>query len=159
MYQNFISYLYEAQHVLGNTSPIIRTRPATTRPTTLYACKIRGCECSFRLLMMGGVSAETCWASYKYEIKFWYTVASCWISYVNILCCTDPQTSSLLTFFILSCKSIWCLSYSLSIIPSLLKYYSYITLINLHHVSINTNAARHSHIKNNEKILWIRIIT
>jgi hypothetical protein len=32
------------------------------------------------LLMMGGVSPETCWASYKYEIiKFWYTVASCWI--------------------------------------------------------------------------------
>jgi len=30
--------------------------------------------------MMGGLSPETCWASYKYEIKFWYTVASCWIS-------------------------------------------------------------------------------
>jgi len=28
---------------------------------------------------MGGVSPETCWASYKYEIKFRYTVASCWI--------------------------------------------------------------------------------
>jgi len=26
--------------------------------------------------MMDGVSPETCWASYKYEIKFWYTVAS-----------------------------------------------------------------------------------
>ena len=33
--------------------------------------------------MKGGVSPETCWASYKYEIKFWYTVASCWISYVH----------------------------------------------------------------------------
>jgi len=33
--------------------------------------------------MMDGVSPETCWASYKYEIKFWYTVASCWIFYVN----------------------------------------------------------------------------
>jgi len=33
--------------------------------------------------MMGGVSPETCWASYKYEIKFWYTVASCWIFFVN----------------------------------------------------------------------------
>jgi len=32
---------------------------------------------------MGGVSPETCWASYKYEIKFWYIVASCWIFYVN----------------------------------------------------------------------------
>jgi len=36
--------------------------------------------CSFRLLMMGGVLPETCWASYKYVIiKFWYIVASCWI--------------------------------------------------------------------------------
>jgi hypothetical protein len=34
-------------------------------------------------LMMGGVSPETCWASYKYEIKFWYTVASCWIFYIS----------------------------------------------------------------------------
>ena len=32
---------------------------------------------------MGGVSSETCWASYKYEIKFWYTLASCWIFYVK----------------------------------------------------------------------------
>ena len=42
--------------------------------------KNRGCQCSFRLLMMGGVSPETCWASYKYGIiKFWYIVLSCWI--------------------------------------------------------------------------------
>jgi hypothetical protein len=33
--------------------------------------------------MMGGVSLETCSASYKYEIRFGYTVASCWIFYVN----------------------------------------------------------------------------
>jgi len=33
--------------------------------------------------MMGGVSPETCWASYKFEIKFWCTVASCWIFFVN----------------------------------------------------------------------------
>jgi len=40
----------------------------------------RGCQCSFRLLMMGGVSPETCWPSYKYGIiKFWYIVASCCI--------------------------------------------------------------------------------
>ena len=36
---------------------------------------------------MGGVSPETCLASYKSEIKLWYTVASCWIFYVNY-----PQT-------------------------------------------------------------------
>jgi hypothetical protein len=33
--------------------------------------------------MMSGVSPETWWASYKYKIKFWYTVASCWIFFVN----------------------------------------------------------------------------
>jgi len=43
-------------------------------------CLTRGCQCSFRLLMMGGASPETCWASYKYGIlKVWYIVASCWI--------------------------------------------------------------------------------
>ena len=54
-------------------------RPPTTRPTTFHVWKTRGCQCSFRLLMIGGVSPETCWASYKEKIiKFWYTVASCW---------------------------------------------------------------------------------
>ena len=55
-------------------------RPPTTRPTTFHVWKTRGCQWSFRLLMMGGVSPKTCWASYEYGIiKFWYTVASCWI--------------------------------------------------------------------------------
>jgi len=55
-------------------------RPPTTRPTAFHVWKTRGCQCSFRLLIMGGVSLETCWASYKYGIiKFWYIVASCWI--------------------------------------------------------------------------------
>jgi hypothetical protein len=30
-----------------------------------YYAKTRGCICSFRLLMMGGVSPKTCWASFK----------------------------------------------------------------------------------------------
>jgi len=48
--------------------------------TTFHVWKTRGSQCSFRLLMMGGVSPETCWALYKYGIiKFWYIVASCWI--------------------------------------------------------------------------------
>ena len=78
-----IPYLYEAQHVLGDTPPVIRSLklhqqplvlhmwkvvgcvvaghcPATTRPTTFHICKTRGCWCSFRLLMTGGVSPETC---------------------------------------------------------------------------------------------------
>ena len=92
MYQNFIiPYLYDAQHVSGDTPPIVRSlnlhwqplvlhtwkvvgtlcgwqRPPPTRPTTFHVCKTRGCQCSFRLLTMDGVSPETCWASYKYGI-------------------------------------------------------------------------------------------
>jgi len=55
-------------------------RPPSTRPATFHVWKTRGCQCSFRLLMMGGVSPEICWGSYKYRIiKFCYIVASCWI--------------------------------------------------------------------------------
>jgi len=113
MYQTFIiPYLYEAQNVLGDKPPIIRSlklhwqplvfhtwkvvgpivggrcqalycawqRPPTTRPTTFHVWKTRGYQCSFRLLMMGGLSPETFWTSYKYGIiKSWYIVASCWI--------------------------------------------------------------------------------
>ena len=98
MYQNFIPYLYEAQHVSGDTPPIIRSlkihwqplvfhtwkvvgrmvggrcqahtvpdnvhQPHVQQPSTVLR-KTRGCQCSFRLLMMGGVLPETCWASYK----------------------------------------------------------------------------------------------
>jgi len=55
-------------------------RPLTTRPTTFHVWKTSGCQCSFRLLIMGGISFETCWASCKYVIIiFWYIFASCWI--------------------------------------------------------------------------------
>ena len=74
MYQNFIiPYLYEAQHVSGDTPPIVRslklhwqvhTVPDNIHQlhvqTTFHVRKIRGCQCSFRLLMMGGLSPETC---------------------------------------------------------------------------------------------------
>jgi len=41
------------------------------------------------VLMMGGVSPETCWASYKCGIiKFWYTVASCWIFLYELWSCS-----------------------------------------------------------------------
>ena len=36
--------------------------------TTFHVWKTRGCQCSFRLLMMGGMLPETCWASHKYGI-------------------------------------------------------------------------------------------
>jgi len=29
------------------------------------------------------LSGRICWALYKYERKFWYTLASCWIFFVN----------------------------------------------------------------------------
>jgi hypothetical protein len=87
-----IPYLYEAQQVSGDTRPIIRSlklhwqplvfytwkvvgrvvggrcQAHTTRPTTFHVWKPRGCQCSFKLLMMSSVSPETCWASYKYGI-------------------------------------------------------------------------------------------
>jgi len=107
---NFIiPYLCEAQHVSGDTLPIIRSlklhwqplvfyawkvvctctwwtlsgtycawqrlctvcawqRLPTTRKNSLPRMKTRGCQCSFRFLMMGGVSSETRWASYKHGI-------------------------------------------------------------------------------------------
>jgi hypothetical protein len=43
-------------------------RLTNTRPTTFQVWKTRGYQCSFRLLMMGSVSPETCWVSYKYGI-------------------------------------------------------------------------------------------
>jgi len=78
-----IPCLYEAQHVPGDTPPIIRgvklhwqplvfrmwkavrrvvggQHPPTTCPTAFHIWKTRGCQCSFRPLMMGGVSPETC---------------------------------------------------------------------------------------------------
>ena len=38
------------------------------RPTTFHVCKTRGSQCSLKLLMMGGVSPETCRTSYKHGI-------------------------------------------------------------------------------------------
>jgi hypothetical protein len=68
----------------------------TTRPTTFHVWKTGSCKCSFRLLMMGGVSPETCWASYKYRIiKFWYIVASCWIFFMNCTMMHGPTNAKL----------------------------------------------------------------
>jgi len=44
-------------------------RPTTVRPTVFHVCKTRGCLCSFKLLMMSGVSPEICWASFKIRIN------------------------------------------------------------------------------------------
>ena len=75
LYQNFISYLYEAQHVSGDTPPIIRSLklhqqplvvhtwrvvghvvaghcqcPATTRPTTNFLV----CKSDYRIALLHG---------------------------------------------------------------------------------------------------------
>jgi len=69
-----------AQHVSGDTSPIIRSSKTVITAsgfTYVFGC---GCNYSFELLMMGGVSPETCWAIKKHwNNKFYYTVASCWL--------------------------------------------------------------------------------
>jgi len=116
-----IPYLYEAQHVSGDKTPIIRSLklhwqplvfhtwkvvgrvaggcyPPATCPTTFHIWKTRGCQCSFRLLMMGGVLPKTCWASYTYGIINFDTLLhlvgfSLWI----VLWCTDPKTSKCLS--------------------------------------------------------------
>jgi hypothetical protein len=76
-----------------------RQRPPSTRPTTFHVKKTRGCQCSYRLLMIGCVSPETCGALCKYEKKYFDTLLhfvgfSLWI----ILWCTDPRTPMLLHY-------------------------------------------------------------
>jgi len=107
MYQNvIIPYLHEAQRISDDTPPIIRRLNLQWQPLVFHSgrlmdvelvdvvrhrhtvpdnvWKTRGCQCSFRLLMMGGVSSETCWVSYKYGIiKFWYIAASCCFFFMN----------------------------------------------------------------------------
>jgi hypothetical protein len=52
------------------TSEELPRSKKSTRYTSdnLLRAKTQRLPCSFRLLMMGGVSPETCWASYKYRI-------------------------------------------------------------------------------------------
>jgi len=91
--------LNEAQHV-GRCQVAYPTwqSPTTARPTTFHVCKTRGCLYSFRLLTMGGVSPETCWASFKIRNK--KILIHCCIlldfSVRIVLWCTDSQTSTLL---------------------------------------------------------------
>ena len=99
-------------------------RPPTTRPTTFYVWKTRGYQGSFRLLMMGGVSPETCWASYKYGIikkmircciLFGFFFVNClvclsiknrqqrWVQALE-LCVIMPRPSVRKVFFFFACK-------------------------------------------------------
>jgi hypothetical protein len=119
--------LNKTQHVLGDTPPIIRIlklykqplvfirgrlsdvqfldvryatwqRPTTARPTTLHVCKTRGCFCSFRLLMLGGVSPETCWASFKTRNYKNFVTLLHLVGFFTVrivLWCTDPRSSNI----------------------------------------------------------------
>jgi len=42
VYQNFISYLYEAQHVLGDTPPIIRSLKLHWQPLVFHMWRVVG---------------------------------------------------------------------------------------------------------------------
>jgi len=82
MYQHFIiTYLHEAQHVSGDTPPIIRSLKLQWQPlvvrhsmslttstnhtsNNLPRMKTQRLPVQFGLLMMGGVSLETCWVLY-----------------------------------------------------------------------------------------------
>ena len=75
-----VSKFYYSIFIWSSTLDVVRNSTMPDNVHQLHVWKTRGCQCSFRLLMVGGVSPETCWASYKYrKIKFWYTVASFWI--------------------------------------------------------------------------------
>jgi len=77
-------------------------RPPTTRPTTFHIWKTRECQCSFRLLMMGSVSPETCWASDKYGIiKFWYIFAYCWIFLYDLQTLSTPTAAQCYILYML----------------------------------------------------------
>ena len=113
----FISYLHEAQHVSGGQLP------ATTRPTTLHVCKTRGCSCSFRFLMIGGVSPETCWASCKYEIKI---LIHCCI-FLDFLCklfSFDFDTSRSFCLLCLSWQELVTVNYGTNVLRLFSNTYS-----------------------------------
>jgi len=42
VYQNFISYLYEARHVSGDTPPIIRSLKLHQQPLVLHTWRVVG---------------------------------------------------------------------------------------------------------------------
>jgi len=123
--------LNEAQHVSGDTPPIIGSlklhkQPLVLhtwkvvgravvgrcqiayatwqRPTTFHVYKTRGWLCSFRLLMMGSVSPETCCPSFKRRndnILIHRCILLGVFTVRNVLWCTDPRTW---TFPVIECK-------------------------------------------------------
>ena len=77
--------------------------PTITRPTTFHVCKSIGCLCSFRLLMIGSVSPEACWASFKTRIN--KILIHCCIL-LGFLCKNSPTTFSNKEYQ--TCCSLFC---------------------------------------------------
>ena len=90
----YYSIFIRSSTCFGQHTPIIKGIKLQWQPLVFHMWKVvgrvvggwktRGCQCSFRPLMMGSLSPKTCWASYKYGIiRFWYIVASCWNFFMN----------------------------------------------------------------------------
>jgi len=86
--------LNDAQHISGDTPPIIRSLKLHKQPLVLHTWKV--VLCSFRLLMMGGVSPETCSASFKIRNNKILIHCYIWLGFSVriVLQCTDPRTSN-----------------------------------------------------------------
>ena len=80
----FISYLYEAQHVSGDTSPIIGSLKLHQRPLVLNTQRVVG------HVVAGWVAVlhETCKAVSRYSKL--YNGAFCWMYIGIFLRCADP---------------------------------------------------------------------
>ena len=90
---NNVSKFYYSIFILAHC---VWKRPPTTRPATFHVWKTRGCQCNFRLLIMGGVSPITCWAPDKYGITK-ILIHCCFLldfSLWIILWSTDLRTSN-----------------------------------------------------------------
>jgi hypothetical protein len=60
----------------------------------------------FKLLMMGGVSPETCWASKKHwNNKFYYTVAYCWFFLWDLITKNQVTAAEILEFGIFEIRN------------------------------------------------------
>jgi hypothetical protein len=104
--------------------------------------------------MMGGVSSETCWASYKYEIKFDTLLHLVGFFIWIILWCMDPRTSTIsyhISYhhisYIISSYIIPYISYRISyhisyhiyhIIIYHISYHIYHIYIISYHISLNS---------------------
>jgi hypothetical protein len=103
----FISIiLYNGEVSPGRVDVVLR--PLSTRPTASHVWQTRGCQCRFRLLMMGGVLPETCWASYKYGIIKFNTLLHLGFSFMKYYCriFNEQITGRIKSLFIVLCVSV-----------------------------------------------------